>query len=167
MLKDMQIEVQNLEYCDNTLKLTTHIEAGFIDLGRRLMEIRNKKMYVPQWTSFPEYLDEMDLSESQASKLINIFQKLVIEHGFSTDELLETKGWAILAEGLPFIKDKESAKELVDLAKIYTVNDMRKHYKELKTGLDMSECKHENYYTIKICRDCGFRESIDDSKYEN
>lgn len=156
----MKNELQNLTYCEDTLKLKRNIEAGFIEMGRRLMEIRNRRLYLPQWTSFPEYLDEMDLSESQASKLINIFSKLVVGYGFTTQELTETKGWAILAEGLPFIKDKETAQQVVELAKILSVSDMRKHYKELKTGIDMSVCKHEDHYIIKVCRTCGNKESI-------
>lgn len=153
----MSKELKNYTFCDETIKLKQNIENSFIEMGRRLMTIRDNRLFEPQWTSFAEYLEEMKLSEAQASKLINIVRKIVIRHQFSTAELLQTGGWAVLAEILPFITDKttrDEVQEMIDDSKVLTMQDLRKKLKEKKTGIDMSQCKHDNFYILKICRTC-------------
>jgi hypothetical protein len=156
-------ELKNYNYCEETISLKKTIESSFLEMGKRLRDIRDKRLYEPQWTSFPEYLAEMKLSESQASKLINIYNKFVLEYQFTTEEILQTGGWAVLAEVLPVIRDKESATEWLEKAKNLTMQDLRIEVKERKTGKSMDGCKHENTYTITICRDCGNKQR----EYEN
>jgi hypothetical protein len=104
----------------------------------------------------------MDVSESQASKLINIYKVFIVEGKFPVEKVLQAKGHAVLAEYLPYIKTQEDREWALENATVLSSQDSRKLLKEKKTGVDMSECKHEDYYIIKVCRTCGDKESIHD-----
>jgi hypothetical protein len=157
-------EITGYNFCTDTLKLKKTSESSFLELGARLRAIRDGHLYEPQWTSFPEYLSEMDVSESQASKLINIYKVFIVEGKFPVEKVLQAKGHAVLAEYLPYIKTQEDREWALENATLLSSQDSRKLLKEKKTGVDMSECKHEDYYIIKVCRTCGDKESIHEDK---
>lgn len=144
----------NLSYCEGTLELKRSIEYKFLELGERLKKISNERLYEPQWTSFGEYVGEMKMSESTASKLINIYQKFIVDYGISRERLLVSGDWSVLAEVLPIVRDKESAEEALHMCKELSRQDIRKYIKEQKTGIDMRDCVHD-FYTLQICRTCG------------
>lgn len=156
-----KLEKQNYDFCQETIALKENIERSFLSLGERLLRIRDQNLYLPSWTSFPEYLMEMGLSEARASKLIGIFEKYVIMGGIDPNTLITPKGWSGLAEFLPFIKTKKDAVHFAHLGTTLSREDMRKEKYELRTGQPQSSCPHDDTYRIEICRKCGDKKQLE------
>jgi hypothetical protein len=154
-MKNKQLKA--LDYCNETIILKEQLEEGFVMLGARFLQIRDQEMFKPQWTSFPEYLMEMKMSESTASKLISIHQKLVMECGLEPKQIAKAGGYTEVYEILPFVKDKKSAEEWLQKAETLTRDDLRKEITEEKTGISMAKCEHKHTRTIEICLDCKLR----------
>lgn len=144
-----------MKYCEETLQFKTSLEEGFLALGERLKNIRDGRFFEPQWSSFDEFVAEMKMSKGTASKLINLYEKFVLQFGVTAKEIGEAGGWSNLAEWLPVVKNRGDALEAIHLAKTLSREDNRKEVHERKTGIPMAACAHQNTYTIDICRDCG------------
>lgn len=153
---------KNLEYCEKTLTLKSALEEGFVALGERLGRIRDEELYKPQWSTFAEFLEEMKLSEATASKMISIYQKFVIGFGIAPEKIALAGGWNPAYEISTFAQTKKEAVEWLEKSSTLTRQDLRKELQERKSGIPMKECKHKDTYTIKICRDCGEREKINE-----
>lgn len=153
-------EIRNFAYCEDTKKLKEHLESSFLELGERLLIIRDGRLYEPQHTSFTEYVWELKMSEGTASKLINIFKRFVLEYGIDRQRLIDAGGWSNLAVVLPVIKSKRDAEYWLERYEVNSRPDVEKEVKELRTGLSQAECKHLDYYELRICNDCGMREKI-------
>lgn len=153
------IEKANNDYCKEALKLKNTIEYSFIELGKRLRIIRDERKFEPEWEAFDDYLIEMRLTKGTASKLINIYERFVLEYKFPVAQLAEV-GWSQLSEVLPVVKSKKDAEHWVHMAAQHPLRELRDEIKEKKTGIDQRTCKHSNSYTIRVCRDCGYREVI-------
>lgn len=160
----MYTEKENYLYCKETMAIKDHIEESFIELGKRLLAIRDERKYEPYWSSFDEYLWEMKLDKSRSSKLINIYEKFVVLYKIPIKDITKAGGWTLLAETLPVVHSREEAEEWVAKAPDMRQIDIRKEVKEIQTGIDMSKCKHENAYVIRVCPDCGDRERIELTK---
>lgn len=148
------------KYCNDTIALKTTLEEGFLVLGERLAKVRDEELYKPTWDAFEDFLEEMHLSPATASKLINIYLKLVIEFKIPKTKLLEMGGWSDLSEILPLVKNKGEAEEMIDNLAPLNRQHRRGLLTEKKTGVIIDNCKHKDTYTIKICRTCGDREKI-------
>lgn len=149
-----------LAYCQRTLSLKATIESAFLELGERLMKIRDEKLFVGQFETFELYCDEMKMSGAVVNKLINIYQKFILQYAMDESRLLEAGGWSQLAEILPYIKDRDDAEDLVDKAKVLSRKDLRDYLKERKTGVDQQKCKHGDTYDIRCCKTCGLKIKI-------
>lgn len=147
-------KLANFNFCEETLKLKSNIEEGFLELGKRLMTIRDGEMYKGQWQDFPEFLADMRLSEGAASKLINIYKKFVVEYNFP-QESLAIAGVGNLGNVLARVSDKESAAHWLHLASTLSREDLAKEIKESKTGILMATCMSHDYYALRVCRTCG------------
>lgn len=150
-------ELSNLNYCQEAITLKRVTEQNFLMLGQYLFKIRESELFLGQWTSFPEFLDEMNMLEGTASKLINIYKRFVMEFNFKERLLLDAGGWTKLAAILPVVKDKSDAHEWLLKASTLSIRDLNMEIKENKTGIDMSKCGHKDTYLVRICRDCGYR----------
>ncbi len=153
-------ELQNFDYCQETLLLKSTIESSFLDLAARLMKIRNERLYEPQWTSFAEYCMEMKMKESVASRLINILERFVIGFGATYEDIVKIGGWSMAAELLPVIKTEEDLKHWFGKAELLSRDDIRRDKKEALTGILQTECQHPNAYKLVICPDCGERHKL-------
>jgi len=148
---------KNHKYCEETIQLTWKIEGWFFEIGERLARIRDEELYKPGWESFPLFLEEMRMSESNASKLINIHQKLVVQFQIPKPKLLALGGMSDLADILPLATSKEAALALIDEMSPLMRSDRRLLLREKKTGNPAADCKHRDTYKIEVCRDCGQR----------
>lgn len=159
----MSKEIQNFKICQEALELRDSIEVAFLKLGELLYNIKENRLYEGQWESFDEYCMEFrGMSKSTVSKLIAIYEKFVIQFGFSSTKLQKVGGWAVLAEALPVVTTKKEAQDWIDRASVLTLVDMRKSVRETKNGIPVGECKHKDTYTIRVCRTCGERERVDE-----
>ena len=147
------------KFCLDTIEIKQCTELGFIELGGRLMKIRDEKLWRGGWESFGEYLADMQWSEATGSKLIRIFQKFVLEWQFSHLQLAEAGGWTVVAEVLPVVKTKQEAKQWLANCRKLSRTDLRRTIHEEKHNVDMVECKHADTYLLRICRGCGLRVS--------
>lgn len=160
-------ERTNFEFCRHTIALKENIERTFIELGRRLYKIREERLYEPFYDSFNVYCDELKLSQSTISKLVNIYKKFILEYGFSPTRLMKAGGWGVMAEALPVIHSKKDANDFLDKAETLTLRDMRKEVLEKKSGIDQRTCNHkDDFYVLKICRRCGDRQTMEDSRHD-
>lgn len=155
------MQLQKLNYCNDTLALKNSIEIDFLELGKRLKNIRDNRLFESQWESFSEYVLEFkNLSEGTVSKLINIYEKFVVEYGFAPEQIAEAGGWTVLAETLPVVKTAKQAEHWLLQATALTRSDLRRSISEQKTGIEIENCTHPRKYTLCICPDCALREKV-------
>lgn len=152
-------EIQPIDYCVETINLKKTIETGFIVLGERLTKIKDGRMWENQWSSFSEYLSEMNINDSTASKLISVYRTYIGK--FQIDEtLLSELGWDKLYSARDFVltaKTKTEALELVEKIKSLRRQDADELIREHKNGV----CDHDWFEVhIRQCRSCNKRESI-------
>ena len=156
----MKQELQNLDYCNEALKIEYNLRKGFLVLAEYLHNIRKNELYRPQWETFYEYcLEFKELSPSKISKLISVYEKFIVEMGFPRGNL-NGVGWTQLYAIIPRCGTKKGALEWLELAKNLTRNDLNKSLIEVKTGIDMSKCQHQDSYIIRVCRTCGNKEQV-------
>ncbi len=152
-------EIESYNYCEQAIKLKQHAEVTFIALAGHLMKIRDEKLWNAGYTSFEEFLDELKISPATASKLISIYQKYVIEYGFTDEELSAAGGWSVLAETLPLIGSRSLAEEWLVKSATLSLRDIRKEALEAKKGIittsTTTTCEHHNKMLIEKCIDCG------------
>ncbi len=151
---------KNYKYCEETIALKDNIEAGFLALAERLYKIRHEELYLPAWEDFDAFCEEMRLNPSTVSKLCNIHTRLVVEMEIPKSTLLSLGGYSDLSEVLVHAKDKKGTIALIEELAPLQRSDRRKLLTEKKTGIEIIDCKHKNYYIIKICKDCGNREKV-------
>lgn len=149
-----------LRYCEETIKLKTGIEASFLALGERLKRIKEEVLFEDQWSDFGAFLAEMKLSESTASRLIGIYETFVLKYQIAPAQIAQAGGWTVIADILPVVNSKKDAKYWLDQATTLTRTDLRRELMEIKKGRLMSECKHKNTFTLRVCVDCGLREKL-------
>lgn len=156
---------KNHTYLQKTIEMKFAIEGGYLVLAERLAKIRDEELFSPEYENFVAFLDEMNISEATASKMINIYQRFVVEYGISKDVIIAAGGWSTTAELLPHAKDRETTLKLIDKISGLLPGDRRRAMRELKTGIDMDSCKHEwDEIHIKQCKKCGERQKIHESK---
>ncbi len=155
----MTTKVPATTYCKETIQSKKNLEIAWLDLASRLKEIRDKELFLGQWDSFEDFLDDpaMAMDKATASKMITIHERLILEYGFQPKELALAGGWSKISEVLPVITDKESAKEWLEQCGVLSKADLRKEVKEARSGISEIDCRHANTYTIEVCRDCGIK----------
>ena len=147
------------EFCDETIALKQTLESGFIVLGERLSRIKREQMWEGQWSSFAEFLHEMDINEATASRLMTVYETYVEQYNIE-QQYLSGKSWYTLYEMrklIPENADTEKVKELVQSTDGMT----RVGLKELIRNQEHPECEHE-WYEVRIrqCRNCQKREAL-------
>lgn len=157
-----KLDKAHYSYCLETIELVKGISEHFLTLGERLSTIRQEELYKPGWESFPEFLEETHISESVASRLINIYLKFVIQYQIPKSKLLALSSWSDLSDLLPHAKTKEEALKLLQEVAPLRRADRRAYLKEKSTGVPQTVCKHPKKYTIQICPDCDWREKVYD-----
>ena len=153
----------NFDFCNVTVDLKSEIEHKFLELGQRLYEIRETEKFRPNYDTFEEFCLELKMSGATISKLINIFYKFLFLYKIPIESVADAGGWSNVAEILPLVESRGSAKKWLHLASTLSRGDLRKEIREKNTGIVESKCKHKDTYGLRICRSCGLRERL----YEN
>lgn len=156
----MASQNQNLKYCTDTINLKKEIEQSFLTLGEHLYNIKRDEMFLPQWSSWDEYVTEIKMSLNMANKLIQIYETFILEYKFAPEDITTAGGWTVVAEILPVIENRDDAENWLNMASELTRDDLRKEVKEAKSGVEMATCAHADTYIIRICRCCGNKEEI-------
>ncbi len=150
-------ELKQKAVCDEAIALKWSIESSFLDLGNLLYRIKECGYYEPQWQEWGVFLEELKMSESQVSRLINIYLKFVVEYNFAPEQIVKAGGWTTVAKLLPVSTTKAKAEKYLQLASTLTRKDLDIELREERDG----ECDHKDdeVYILKVYS-CGFRERI-------
>jgi hypothetical protein len=107
---------------------------------------------------FSEYCEAIELDYSIAMKLIKSYDTFCLRYEQDIDELKDID-YTKLAVISPISKTKDEAVYWLDEAKLLSVRDLKKKVKEITSGVDQMECKHEHKQriTFEECDDCGER----------
>jgi len=98
------------EYLRQTKELVTSIQTRFLELGGRLFNIREKGLWKDFYDSYSDFLQDIDVTESQASIFSTIHEVFKLKGGFK-DETLSKIGYSKLYSVIPLIE-----KNGIDLA---------------------------------------------------
>lgn len=166
-MPDVQILESNIGYCNEALAFEKELSTQFLKLGLYLYTIQEENLFSPQWDSFNDYCQEFkSLSQPSISKLIGIYQTFLITYGYPKERIGAIGGWANLAETLPMIHSAEDADKWLHLAETLHRGDLRREIAEAKTGKNMKDCLHTDFYELRICRTCHDRYRVADSQSE-
>jgi hypothetical protein len=150
------LKATNNAYLEVTIAFREKLDEGFIVLGERLRKIRNERMYADEYDSFPDFLRELRLSESTASKLIAVYEKFVVLGGIPIEEL-GRQAWTNRAIFLPVISTKKDAVAIYNQVAPLDRTDAMRVYEEMKRGVDMGTCPHAETRTLIVCCTCGIK----------
>jgi len=153
-------EITPIDYCTQTIALKKTIESGFIVLGERLCKIKEEELWNSQWSSFAEYLAEMNINESTASKMISVHQTYVVKYQLDEKVLIEA-GWDKLYQSRELLNKAKTKQDVLDIVnKITTLkrDDARALIREHRNP----DCPHNDTYEVHLrcCKTCGNREVI-------
>ncbi len=162
-------ELENLNYCEETIRLQKYIQENFIELGVRLLRIRNEELWkggtYGDWIGF---LSQAKFSESSASKLMTIVEYLLNQRGIEKDKILAIGDWSNayeLAQVARRLKmPQEELNTLIDKSILLSRKDLKTELTELKTGIPQADCQHTDTYDVEICKECGRRVRIYDEE---
>lgn len=157
MQPDQRTSKRNYLFCKETFELKENLEGNFMSLGERLSMIWKEALYLPNYDTFTDFLEDLKMSRATASKLIQIHEVLVMKYDFEPKEIADAGGWSSVSEVVPFATTKKEARMWLSRVKHNTRADLRRFIAEAKTGVKMDKCKHKNFYKIKICEDCKVR----------
>lgn len=153
----MKKEIQPLNYCTETIHLKRTIQSAFLTLAERLYNIRRDEMWTSNWGSWYEFLEELDVSEATASKLIKVYEFYVIGHKIEEQKLVAIS-WDSLYSAIPLVADggKKPMEVVEDFSKLRKA-DQREILREAKKG----PCEHEwEEFRMRRCTVCGKLERV-------
>lgn len=155
------VPISDSLYCQRAIALKKNIEVTFLALGEMLKNIRDEKKYVGSYESFDEFLADLDLTESYASKMITVFEFFREKLNISEEKLLLASGHSNLYEIYLLAKDKEEpltfVNETLETLATPQMGGKQKLLRQMKKGVDTISCTHADSYLISCCRACGER----------
>jgi hypothetical protein len=143
----------NTELLSETIQLKKNLEKNFFELGARLQKIRDEQLYRGVYYSFKDFLDEMKLTESFASRLITVHKRFIGEFQMNPDDLASI-GWSSLYQIAKHTKDREEATELVGMANLVRREDLEDELRERRSGCQNHQFTEE-VLILKKCKNCG------------
>lgn len=151
-----KLKETNYNFCVDCIKWKEQIELAFIVLGEKLSRIRDENLYEESWESFEDYLKEIKMQPSVASRLITVYNKLVKEYELEPKMVASAGGWSNAYEISKKSQTKEEAAEWLERFEYAdsqkTVGSLKK---ELRTGIKQDDCGHLDTYLIRVCNNCG------------
>lgn len=142
--------VLNSSFLEETKKLRLHIEGAFLVLGEKLYKIKSEKMWEGVYDSYEDFLKDIDLTPGNASKLRQIYEKLMLEQGFQPSEIAKI-GQRKLYSILPLCTDKKTTQGVLqDISGLHS-KDVDKLVSAKKAG----EHEHEwiEYRMCEVCKE--------------
>lgn len=146
---------ESVKYVRDTLKLRDTIEGAFIALGERFYKISEQSLWHGVYESYAEFLTDMRVSESTASKLMQVYKVYIVEYKIAPAKLAKI-GYSNLYMAIPLI-----AKQGVEVA-IEKAGSLRREDIEDEVREEESECKTHDWekVTIRVCMTCGKKERL-------
>lgn len=147
-------KITNYNKCLSVIEFKKNIELMFLELGKALMEIRDGFLYEGSWDTFEEYLDEIKISPSVASRLITVYRTMVLDYQLEPTLIANAGGWSNAYEIIKVSPTKEEAEKWLIESENRMPKDTKILLREAKTGVSQETCPHD-YYLLKVCRKCG------------
>lgn len=145
-------------YLQETIELKIDLEKNFIVLAEHLYKIYSEKLWQEAGrVSWDEFLMEVKISVSAASKLISVYKKYVVEHKIPISKLASVRSWEGLYSVAKLAVDRDTALELVEAGAVESDKDMRAKVKGEK------DCDRHEWIEYRFCRKCGVKEKIYDN----
>ena len=152
------------QYLEETVSLKQNLEKNFLQLGQRLLKIRNDQLFLATHSSFVEFLWDLKITESTASKMINIYDHFVLELGVTEQKVLDAGGWTTAYKLKDLATTKSEAEEVLSLAATWSPKDLDAYIKEKKTGIEQGKCSHAETIDFRYCKVCFNKERIYDEQ---
>lgn|SRR3990167_6076352 len=154
---DKRLAQVNFSYCEETIKLKTDLELTYLELASRLHKIQSERMYEPNYDDFGDFLEDIKLSPSVATKMVKVWETFVLKFKVPLKKIADAGGVYQAYEVIKFVDSRKSAEEWLLKAKTFSRADLRKDKLEAITGIDMATCKHKDRTIIKFwrCNKCG------------
>ncbi len=161
-----EVAEKNFKFVQDTINFVKSIELNFLVLAERLHKIQTEEMYLPNYDTFTDFLKEININNSVASRLIKIHTTFVENYGIKHQELLEVGGWSKIAEILPVATTKKKAELWLTYASVNPQSVLRQMIKE-KILKKKPTLTCNDFYIIKICRDSGSKYVLADTRDKN
>lgn len=148
------------QFCAETIGLKRTLESGFIVLGERLAKIKKEELWRSQWDNFAAFLQEMDINEATASRLITVYTTYIEQYEMKQEELSGHSWYNLyqLRKVIPKDATPVDVKKLVLSAGNLQRRDIEQMIREEEHG----ECTHDWFVVhFRQCKHCGTREAVD------
>ena len=150
MSKEKSVLASNESYLKETISLRHNIEGAFLELGERLNNIRSKAIWRGKYESYEEFLEDIKITPTIASRLVTVYTVYVLEHKVPIKKL-SAVGYSLLYTAIPLLKEG-NALEVVAKASELSRRDLEDELRDEKHG----ECNHDgDMEDYKRCVTCG------------
>lgn len=144
---------ESAKYVKETLKFRDTIEGAFIALGERFNRIKEEVLWNGMYGSFSEFLADMHVSESTASKLVQVYRVYIVEHKIKPERLAKI-GYSNLYAAIPLL-EKHGIDEVIQKALLLRRDDISVEARDQREDA----CSHDyEKVTIRVCTKCGGKE---------
>ncbi len=148
-------EQESLKYCEQTRSLYSKINVAYLELGKRLIKIKNENLAESQYGGFDIFLSEIGIKKSTSEHLMRVYQKFVLDYGIKEESIVEAGGYTRVYELLPLARTKEEAIEVLEHAKTLPSRESIKSYVKEAMGKTTTACNHEEVYILEVCKCCN------------
>lgn len=141
--------MSNSNFLRETIDLVKSIETRFIELGARLYKIREEKLWIELYDSYPEFLDATHINPGLASMLASVYKNYVID-GHLEPERLAGIGYSNLYQAIPLI-GADGIDVAVVKAKTLTRNEIIDEVRDERHGVHTHEVDGDARFGVCKC----------------
>lgn len=163
-------EEKQYEFCQDAVQLARGLKVGLMMLAEKLYRIERQKLYKSQYEHFYMFCDEIEMNTATASRLINVYEKFVMQNQIAFDDIKNLE-YTKLYEIKKVADTKEVAMHWInqinapEVENRLTLSALKIELKKLELGMEDEKCDHGNTYLVRCCRDCGEKwEEFPDTK---
>ena len=143
-------------FCEQTRMLKDKTEIACLELGKRLLYIKDNNLAESQYGGFDLYLDDIKIKRSTADHMMRVYKRFCIEFTIPMETVAEAGGYTRVYELLPIAKTRETALQALESAKhLPSRESIKKMVKEELNDPQVNTCIHEETFVIKVCKCCN------------
>ena len=137
------------DFVRETIDLVKQIETRFLELGSRLYKIREEKLYLDTYDTFPDFLNAAGIKAGNASKLAQIHRVYIAEGGHKMEDLAGI-GYSNLYEAIPLI-ERDGLDKVIVKAETLSRSEIIDEVKEQKHGVHDHAPKDDVRFAVCEC----------------
>lgn len=147
-----EITKSNVKYLEETKELYRTLSEGFLSLGEHLYKIFTEELWRGKYDLYDEFLDDIGISPSNASKIRQVYEHYVLRIGYSDREKLSKVPWSTLYTGIKLVNTKTEVDDLM--------LKRRQDIEEIARIAKRGDCERHSWCTIRFCTKCQKREKV-------